>query len=171
AGLDRFSNNRNLQTLVFGSGNRPASAGNLTLSLFPTEKLTITNHTAFNNTRMDGNNSLSLIDTGSLTSVTIDFRRLGIRAITNMTDVNYAVTKWLGLYAGYHYTNRRIRSTEGESFDDSGYRLDYEQENNLHSGLAGIRLRPIKPLTISVDGEVGRADHPIYPVSEKNYHS
>src|SRR5260221_218244 len=88
-----------------------------------------------------------------------------------MTDANYAATKWLGFYAGYHFSNRRIRDTEVFSLTGSTDTQKYEQENNLHSGLAGIRLRPLKPLTISVDGEVGRADNPMYPISEKNYHA
>ncbi len=32
-------------------------------------------------------------------------------------------------------------------------------------------LRPIKPLTFIADAEIGRADRPIYPTSEKNYHA
>src|SRR5260370_9465609 len=139
-GTDRFSNPRNLQTIIHGSGNRPSSAGNLTLSLFPTEKLTITNHTAFSNTRMGGDNTFRQLDTGNLLDITINFRDLGIRAMINMTDANYAATKWLGFYAGYHFSNRRIRDTEVFSLTGSTDTQKYEQENNLHSGLAGIRL-------------------------------
>lgn len=170
-GTDRFTRPRNLQTLVFGSGNRPSSSGSVTLSVFPTGKLTVSNHTAFSNTRMDGNNSLRQIDTGSVSDVVIDFRYLGIRSITNLTDVNYSAAKWLGLYGGYQFTNRRLQTIEGLAIADFSDRQLYEQENNLHTGLVGIRLRPVKPFTITLDGEVGRADKPIYPISEKDYHA
>ena len=30
-------------------------------------------------------------------------------------------------------------------------------------------MRPVKPLTINLDAEVGRADRPIYPVSQRNF--
>jgi hypothetical protein len=44
-----------------------------------------------------------------------------------------------------------------------------EQNNGLHTGILGIRLRPLKSLTINLDGEVGRADRPIYPISARNF--
>jgi hypothetical protein len=55
-------------------------------------------------------------------------------------------------------------------------RQTYENENTLHTGTLGIRIKPSKirafrPLTLAVDGEVGRADHPLTPVSERNYHT
>src|SRR5262249_55575460 len=31
--------------------------------------------------------------------------------------------------------------------------------------------RPVKPFTINVDGEVGRANYPLTPIADKNYHS
>src|SRR5262249_8758596 len=47
----------------------------------------------------------------------------------------------------------------------------FQQTNIVHSGLGGVRLRPIKPLTIMLDLEIERANRPFYPISEKNYHS
>jgi predicted porin len=37
--------------------------------------------------------------------------------------------------------------------------------------VAGIRFQPIHPLSFLLEGEVGSADRPFYPVSEKNYHA
>ena len=91
------------------------------------------------------------------------FQFLGIRTAANSTDATYRASDWLTLYSGYHFSNRLIRSVQ------SGFAT--EQENNLHSGMAGVRLRPLKPLTVSLDGELGRADGPFTPISERNYHA
>ena len=38
----------------------------------------------------------------------------------------------------------------------------------MHTGRLGLRMRPLKSLTINLDGEIGRADKPIYPISSGN---
>jgi hypothetical protein len=50
-------------------------------------------------------------------------------------------------------------------------RLAAEQKNTLHAGRAGIRIQPVKPLSFVIEAEIGRADRPIYPISERNYHA
>ena len=40
----------------------------------------------------------------------------------------------------------------------------------LHAGTLGLQLRPVKPLLLQFDAELGRNSHPFYPVSEKDYH-
>jgi hypothetical protein len=49
--------------------------------------------------------------------------------------------------------------------------LRAEQNNDLNSGVGGVRLQPLKPLTVNLEGEIGRASRPIYPISERNYHA
>ena len=34
-----------------------------------------------------------------------------------------------------------------------------------------MRFRPVKNLTANLEGEVGRADNPLTPVSDRNYHA
>jgi hypothetical protein len=46
-----------------------------------------------------------------------------------------------------------------------------EQRNTVHAGIVGLRIKPSKPLSISIDGEIGRADRPFYTISERNYHA
>jgi hypothetical protein len=45
----------------------------------------------------------------------------------------------------------------------------YEQENTLRAGLFGIRIKPLKALTVNLESEIGRANHPLTPVSDGNY--
>jgi hypothetical protein len=162
----------NRETLTAGNGQRPVATGNLTLSLSPTSKLTIVNHTSVYNVRTEGDSAFLQFDNSTLSSNVLYFQYLGIRTIANETDLNYQATPWFGAYAGYHYSNRRIRSIQELSFPEGSPDITpAEQTNQLHSGILGFRLRPVKPLTITVDGEVGRADRPFTPVSDSNYHA
>jgi hypothetical protein len=73
--------------------------------------------------------------------------------------------------SGYHYASRRVESREVAAFSGNENTVAATQTNHLHSGMAGIRLQPLKPLILTLDSEVGRADHPFTPVSERNYHA
>lgn len=170
-GTARFGALQNRQFLVFGNGRRPVLAANITGSIFPTEKLSISQHLAFNQTRMEGDATYREFSNSALSFTNLNFNFLGIRAITSTTDVNYKVTRRLGLFGGYQFTERRIRSVEQIADEFAADRTTAEQTNRLHTGLAGIRLQPVKPLQINLDGEIGRADRPIYGVSERNFHS
>lgn len=170
-GTDRFGGARNRQVLVAGSGRRPVVSGSLNLALTPNDRLTVTNQTAFHNTRIDGDATYRELNNAAGSGSIRDFRFLGIRNITNLSDVTYAVAKPLSLYGGYHFSNRRIISVEGQTFSDFTDSLRYEQTNTVHSGLAGLRLRPVKPLTLQLDGEIGRADRPFFTISDRNYHA
>ncbi|MDX2180099.1 MAG: hypothetical protein SFV18_10955 [Bryobacteraceae bacterium] len=161
-GTDRFGNGRNRQTIVVGDARRPVLAANATVSVFPTESLTITNHTSFTQTRIEGesrfaefNNSLAGINFTS-------FEFLGIRLISNSTDAQLQLGSKASVHGGYHFSERRIRSIQDEIFT--------EQTNRLNAGALGFRLRPFAGFSIHVDGELGRANNPFYPTSEKNYH-
>jgi hypothetical protein len=171
-GTDRFGAARNRQVFLFGDGRRPVLAASLTAALNPNDALTITNHTAFHHTRMDGDGTYREVNNASSFGPLIHFQFLGIRTITNSTDLNYRVSPMLGFFAGYQFSSRRIRSTGqlnfGDAFPD---RVEGEQTNALHAGRFGVRLRPVKPLTFIADAEIGRADRPIYPTSEKSYHA
>ncbi|MDP8980008.1 MAG: hypothetical protein M3O35_05385 [Acidobacteriota bacterium] len=158
------------QIVTFGNGRRLVATGNLNLSLFPTSKLTIVNSTAVYNSRIDGNATFQTLDNATLTIQQVNFQFLGIRTIANQTDVNYQAQPWLGVYGGYHYTNREFRSIEQSAFLGSTDRIPASQTNELNSGVFGVRLKPAKPLTIVLDGEVGRVNGPFTPWAENAYH-
>ena len=171
AGGTRFGA-MNRQVLVQGDGRRPVTAGDVSISLYPGERFTVVNNTSVNSTRIDGNSAYAEFDNGAGQGNILYFNYLGMRAVANATDANYRAAKWLGFYGGYHFTDRTIRAVESFALPPvPGTRDAYEQENRLHAGLAGIRLLPFQPLSINMDGEVGRADGPFTPVSERNYHA
>ena len=174
SGLGRFGGAANRQILVQGSAARPMVAGDFNFSAQPSSRLTVVNNTSVNNLRINGPSSYMEIDNGTNLGQTINFRYLGIRTVTNSTDANYRVTDWIGFYAGYRYTDRLVRTIQGSSlpaFANSTVNDEYENTNHLHSGTVGVRLRPVKNLTASLEGEVGRADNPLTPVSDRNYHT
>ena len=170
-GADRLGAARNRQVLVSGSGRRPFSSGNLTLTFAPSERFVLANHTAFHQVQMDGDSLYREVNNATQSAQQLRFQFLGIRNIVNNTDLNVRPLRQLGLFGGYHFADRRIRSVTGFStggFSDSDR---HEQNNRLHAGVAGVRLQPVKPLAVILDGEIGRADRPFYPISERNYHA
>ena len=162
---------RNVQTLVFGNARRPVTSANLSFSLMPTDRITISNHTAFSQTRMEGDNNLRQLTNGSLDLTLLNFQFLGIRAVTNSTLLDVALRPSISLQGGYQFSERNIRSSE--RIADAGFAdtRSSGQSNRLNAATAGFRLRPIKGLTIVADGELGRQNRPFYTTSEKDYHA
>lgn len=173
-GLSRFGGAINRQVLMAGTADRPVMAGDFSASLFPSTNLTIVNNTTVHNTRIDGNSYLTEYDNGSGQATTLNFNFLGVRTIANSTDVNYRMRNWLGFYAGYVYSDRQIRLEEAFAYPQipgSASSDLYSQESHLNSGRLGVRLRPVKALTVNIDGEVGHASHPLATTSDRNYHT
>ena len=162
----------NRQILVTGNADRPVAAGDFSLSVFPTDRLTVVNNTSAHNARTVGDSVYNEFDNSTSRGTILMFHYLGIRTVANSTDLNYRVAPWIGFYAGYHYSDRLITTIEG--FQTPGvafHKTPYERDNQLHTGTLGVRIRPIKPLTFNLDGEVGRDDLPFAPISARNYHS
>lgn len=172
-GTDRIGAARNRQVVVGGNARRPVTAGDFSVSVFPASRLTVTNTTAVSNIRIDGDSAYREFNNASLQNSYVQFRFLGIRTVANLTDAQYRVSPWLSLYSGYHFSTREIRSIESDTFPGSGGPAvtAAAQENRQHAGLVGLRLKPLKPVTIVLDAEIGRAGTPFFPVSDRNYHA
>jgi hypothetical protein len=169
-GLGRFGAAQNQQIVTAGDANRPVATGNATVSLYPFSRLTIVNSTSVYNTRIDGNSGFLQFNNATLTADFQSFQYLAIRLVANETDLNFQLAPRVGFYAGYNYTNRLIRSIEEVTVSGTPQSKAVNQTNQLSSGTTGIRLRPIKPLTVAFEGEIGRADTPFTPLSDRNYH-
>ena len=170
-GTDRLGGALNRQVLVSGNGRRPVLAANLTTTVNPVEALTIVNHTAFHSTRMDGDGTYNELNNSRTFGSLIHFRYLGIQTLSTATEANYRISPVLGIFGGYQYSTRDVRSIQQLDFGDIvPDRTEFDQTNTLHAGRFGVRMRPVKAFTLIADAEIGRADRPIYPTSEKNYH-
>jgi hypothetical protein len=171
-GLDRFGDARNRQIAVGGDARRPVTTAHLTFSLFPGAALSVTNHTGFHYTRMEGDARYRELENAELVDRNVRFQYLGIRNITNLTDANLRLHKRLTLRGGYQFAERRIRSIEQVSFDfGGGSTIRAEQDNRLHAAAAGIRIDAAQSLTFVFDGELGRTDRPFFTTSDKDYHA
>lgn len=171
AGTDFRGTPSQLQVVTQGNADRPALTANLTLSIFPMTHLVFTNQTSFSNIRMVGDSYFTEIENGTIVSPTLPFQYLGIQTFSNTTDLMYHPTKWLSIHGGFEYSDRHISSVQGQGDpgDPAPNQPAYDQSDQLKAGTLGFRLKPVKPLTISVDAEVGRENHPIYPISDGNY--
>lgn len=171
AGTDFRGTPTQLQVLTQGNADRPALTANLTLNIFPADHVVFTNQTSFANIRMVGDSYFTQISNGTVISPVIPFQYLGIQTFANSTDLMYNPTKWFSVHAGFDYSDRHIGSVQGQiDFGDPApSQAAIEQSNQLKAGMLGFRIKPVKGLTISLDGEIGRENHPIYPISDGNY--
>ncbi len=141
-GTNRFGIDTARQVVTAGNAQRPVFAGNLTLSYFPFPNLSATNQTTLNNVRIDGNSVYLQFDNATQAANFAAFEFLGIRTFANETTLDFRMTHWLGLYGGYQYSDRQIRSQEFSKSQGGAFNALSQQTNILHEGLFGIRLTP-----------------------------
>ena len=152
-----------LQFVTRGTGHRPVATGNFTFSIFPTSKLTFTNTTSVYNVRTEGDFQVIQLNNGTGSFQVLNALYLGIRTLSNQADLNYQATRWIGFFAGYHYSDRFMRNVLDVTLPN------FDQTSILNAGVFGVRIKPVQPLTVVLSGEVGRANHPFAPKSDRNY--
>jgi hypothetical protein len=158
------------QSFVVGAADRKQGSGDFTVTLLPSGKWTITNTTSVNNTRINGQSAF--VEATVVTSQFLAFEHLGIRFLSNITEANFRPVSKFGLYGAYRYSARRIRTDSALDFPDFDFQEGlFESDNHVHSGVAGFRWLPARGLRISVDAEKGRADQPLSPRSDRDFHT
>ena len=160
---------QNQQVAVGGDASRPSLTGDLSISVFPTASVTLVNNTSIGSTRIDGTSDYEQFNLATETADFVSFRYLGLRTIANATDLHYRVKRWLSLYGGYHYSDRRIEDIEDYAIPGPLSGAMYEQVNVLQEGLLGVRIKPLKAMTVNLESEAGHANQPFTPVSLRNY--
>jgi hypothetical protein len=162
------------QILAFGTGRRPAATGNLNVTLFPPDKITVNNQTSLYNIRMEGDSAYSQYFLGNPIVPVLQFTFLGIRTIANATDIEYRPKKWFGVHVGYQYSDRRIGALDDQKNLSAGppappQNTPLTQTNILQEATFGFRIRPVKGFSILLDGDIGHNNRPYAPISDKNY--
>ena len=158
------------EAFVVGDASREQSSGETTILLLPTPRWTVTNTTAFHNTRIDGD--ASFVEIGFFRDEYLRFSHLGIRRLSNASEVNYRALKEVSLYGAYRFSTRRTRSSDALRYPDFEFGRELEAvDNKLRSGAAGVRWLPGRNVRASFDFEVGRADRPLTPTSERRFHN
>jgi len=158
------------QTMLLGDASREQGSGDFTVSLTPSEKITLTNTTAVSSTRIHG--GASFLEVSRFTNQFLDFEELGIRFITNATELNVRPVEQFGVYGAYRFSTRRVRSSSGREFPGFAFRSpELAVDNDVHAGAAGLRWLPAPGMRASFDVEVGRADRPLTPISDRRFHN
>jgi hypothetical protein len=156
--------------ITYGDAKRPVTTGDLNFSWFPSERWTITNNTSADNTRMSGNSYYEQFDLATLSAQILNFQFLGIRLITNSTDVHFHVTKKVDLFTGFRYVNRQIRSIQSVTDPSTPFTNTLNsQTNQVYAGVAGVNWIISGPLRLHLATEVGQNTNPFYPISAANY--
>ena len=157
--------------ITYGDAKRPVTTGDFNFTYFPTDKITIVSNTSGDNTRIVGNSYFEQFDLSTLTATLLNFQFLGVRLITNSTDIHYHFSKKLDFFAGYRYANREIRSIQSTTDPSTPFTNTlFTQTNQLHAGVAGLNWIITGPLRLHLETEIGRNDDPFSPVTDKNYH-
>jgi hypothetical protein len=156
--------------ITSGDARRTVTTGDLNVNIFATDRMTITNNTSGDNSRIDGNSSYEQFDLASLSGSLINFQFLGIRLITNSTDVHLRAMKKLSFFAGYRYVNREIRSIQSVSEPLTPFENALNsQYDHVHAGVAGVNWVMASALRLHLETEIGRNDTPFDPIAEKTY--
>lgn len=155
-------------TLVSGGGRRRQGSGEFTAVILPSSRWTVTNTSAFHNTRIDG--QVAFLETGLYDNEFLAVEHLAVRRLSNAAEVTFRPVRQVGLFGAHRYSTRRVRSSEGLRFGDFGFGLDLaEVDNAVHATAAGVRWMPLPGIRASADLEVGRADRPLAPTAEREF--
>ncbi len=158
------------EAFVVGDADREQASGEASVVFLPSARWAITNTTAFHNTRIDG--SASFVELGFFRDEYLRFNHLAIRRISNATEAIYRAGRSVTVFGAYRLTGRRVRSSDALRYPDFGFGSDLVAvDNSTRSGAAGIRWLPSRNLRASFDAEIGRADRPLAPTSERRFHN
>jgi hypothetical protein len=124
------------------------------------------------NTRMEGDALWREYNNRTELPASAYFNFLGVAALSHTAQAAYVPDPRLQLNGGFSWSRREVRSREQQMPPRSSFSGTlFTQRNILQSGLFGASFRPISPLALSVDAELGRADTPFFPISERRFHN
>jgi hypothetical protein len=157
-------------TYAPGTARRPFTAGDFSVSLFPSTRLTIVNSTSAENMRYDGMGPALIVNNVAATKNVLWNYRIGDQRFSDALDANYRLTKWLGLNAEYRYTARWLIDNLIRSGTTNSKDLN-TLDNHLNTGTLGVRVKPAKGLSFDVDGTVGRDNAALTPIAPAHFHN
>lgn len=158
------------QTFIIGDASRKQASGDFTVTLLPTRRWSVTNTSAVSSARITG--GAQFVEITSFTNQLLRFEDLSIRFVTNATEASFRPVEKVSLYGAYRFSSRRTGTRA--AFEFPGFVFEeplLEIDNDIHTGGAGVRLMPVKGVRASFDFEVGRADRPLTPRSQKEFHT
>ena len=156
---------------VAGNATRPVTTAALNAIFTPMERLTVTNQISYDQTRMSGNSVYGELSNSTLAFQQVDFQLLALRRVGNQTDAVFRLLPWLDVTGGYHAGTRTFQSVRNPLPDGTQQTERDRQSNTQHAGIAGLRFRFAKRISLLLDAEKGTNDNPVYPIGDKSYHA
>jgi hypothetical protein len=157
-------------TFAAGNAREAFTSGDLSFSIFPTSRLTITHTTSAQNNLYDGTSQIFQPNTAAATKNVFWAQRIGSGRVSDALEANYRLTKRVGLNAEYRYTDRWISNKLIRTGTTNNKDLN-SLSNHLNLGTVGFRLKPIQPLSINLDAGIGRDNSPETPVAPAHFHT
>lgn len=172
--LDQFN--------VTGTAKRPNGIGDIGVSVFVTDKLTISETFRVNNFRINGGDVFAEalfrqrttpFGTTILPPVfrdSVSFRQTGYRQFLNTVEADYRLFPRLSFHAGYRYTARRVELGELD-IPGSGSLPGEREKNHTNSEFFGFKVRPVSIWTVYFDFEHGSADNVFTRVANYDFNN
>ncbi|MFV0389782.1 MAG: hypothetical protein ACK5NT_13635 [Pyrinomonadaceae bacterium] len=154
-----------------GGAKRPNGNGDVGVVFYVNDNFRITNTFNVNSYRVTGTNTLydSLMrKTAAGVPMPTSYTSNGIYRFTNFRRImdtiigDFDVSRYLSVYGGYRYTNRRVilNKLDTNLISNAQSANNEEFENTTNSVLAGVKAKPFaKRWTIWFDLEHGEADN------------
>jgi hypothetical protein len=173
-GMDASANNILLDLFgASGTANRHNGMGDIGLSFFATDRLTISDTFRVNDYQISGSVPLSesLFESRTTPFGTTLLKPLftnsfysrftGYRQFLNTIEADYKFTPRFSAHLGYRYTDRRVElGTLDPSATGLGSDTSSEtQKNHTNSIFAGFKARPVTIWTVFFDFERGTSDN------------
>lgn len=153
-------------TTARGEAKRPASIGDIGLTLLATSKFRISNTFRFDNFRINGEEPLldvlrprtnAGVPLATVTTTSFFARTTNYRRFMNTIEADYQFSPSYSVHAGYRFTDRHIELAHLDRTTTLTTRSE-EVDNQTHTAIFGFKARPVKAWTIYFDGEHGDAD-------------
>ncbi|MDD5542800.1 MAG: hypothetical protein PHX83_06460 [Acidobacteriia bacterium] len=187
-GVDSSGNNiLSDNFLAAGQAKRHNGAGDIGLTFFATDRLTLSETFRVSTFQISGGEPLSESEFRTRTTSfgttvlpplfvsSLMFRFIDYRLIQNTLEGDYRVNPNLSFHAGYRYSDRRTivgSSDQGLGLSPAGTPLTLDTVNNhTNSVFAGFMARPVSIWTVYFDVDHGTADNVFTRISNYNYNN
>jgi len=180
-GTDSSRNTVNSATLsTSGTAKRPNGVGDIGLTFYATDKLTISETFRVNDFRINGGevlataifktNPAGVALTPTLTN-TLSLRSIGYRQFLNTVEGDYKFSNRFMAHIGYRYGDRRLRLGEVTNVAvGNSYLFEPEVEKNKTNAVfVGFKAVPASIWKIYVDVEHGTADNAFTRLANYDY--
>ena len=175
------SNNKIIldQTIVNGNAKRPNAVGDAGLTVYATDRLTLSDTFRINYFRINGGDIFmdKLLESKfnqPLPAIFLDtstFTFEGLKQVQNSIEADYRFSKRFSAHLGYLYTHRAFDLGNFTAPADSELSFDPTQENNTHTVFGGFRARPVDRWTLYFDFQHGQADNVFTRVANYNFNN